>query len=120
MKHTVWLVLLLAFGSTLAPSTWAGHKETEAQRRFISDYAKALERTGWRVTWVGVRGKQGEILAVDLPGATVEALYRFKKQCVDAGDTKDRMKQAGFHSVRIYSGVQSMNFPKGEFLIPLD
>jgi hypothetical protein len=108
--------LLLAFSI----SSVAGHKETPAQKQFINRFAKYLEREGWQATWIGVKGKAGDVFAIDLPRATVEAVYRFKKQCIDGGTTREELKAAGFHSVLIYTGVQSATFPKGEAMIPLD
>ena len=116
MKKLALMAVLLA----VSMPAIAGPKETPAQKQLITRFAKYLEREDWRATWIGVRGKAGDVFAIDLPGATVEAVYRFKKQCIDSGTTREQMKAAGFHSVRIYTGVESATFPKGEAVIPLD
>jgi hypothetical protein len=116
MKSVAIACLLLAFSVTAV----ARHKETEAQKQLINRFAKYLEREGWSATWIGVKGKNGDVFAIDLPNATVEAVYRFKKQCIDGGSTREEMKSAGFRSVLIYTGVESVTFPKGEAVIPLN
>src|SRR5882724_2960009 len=103
MKSITIAILLLAFSATAV----AGHKETEAQKKFITQFAKELERVGgWPVTWIGVKGKAGDVFGINLSGASVEAVGRFVNQFINNGNMREQLKAAGFHSVLISTGVQ--------------
>jgi hypothetical protein len=115
MRVLVAICLLLTFSVAVLSAP----KETPAQKQLINRFAKYVEREGWQVSWIGVQGKSHDVLAFNLPNATVEAVYRFK-QCIDRGATREEMKAAGFRSVLIDTGIQSANFPKGKAIFPLD
>lgn len=114
-RLAIALFLLIAVFPALA-----GPKETPAQKHLVIRFAKYLEREGWNFSYIGTGGKAKDVFEINLPNATVEALYRFRKQCIDAGTTREEMKAAGYHSILIRTGVNSVTFPKGEAVIRLD
>ena len=116
MKPILIAIMLLTFSSVAV-----AHKETEAQKKFITYFAKELERVGgWPVTWIGVKGKAGDVFGINLSGASVEAVGRFERQFIESGNMREQLKAAGFHYVLIATGVRSVTYPKGEVVIPLD
>jgi hypothetical protein len=114
---TLIAVICLMFAFTAAAS--ARTKETQAQKEIIHRFWQYVEQQGWRVSAMSVKGKDGDILGINLPGADAEATVRFKA-FIDESEAKPQIKAAGFRFIQISTGFRSISFPKGELLISLD